>query len=71
MPKKKLSVAPAFKLVLFVVIALTLVSLAASILLALSAPQTDEVKKLIDACSTMYKAGFGAILGLLGGKVLP
>lgn len=71
MPKKDLPIAPAFKLVLFVVIALTLISFAASILLAIYAPQTDEVKKLIEASSTMYKAGFGAVIGLLGGKVLP
>lgn len=71
MAKKPLTVAPAFKLVLFVVVGFTILSLACSILLAIFGPQTEEVARLVEACATMYKVGGGAIMGLLGGKVLP
>ncbi len=62
-----------FKTVFWVVVVLTSVSLAVNALLAFfpPAPQTDAVKKVLDACDSTWKAGFGAILGLLGGKRLP
>lgn len=70
MPKEPLSVPSLFKLVFFASLALTLISLGAAILLAIFGPQTEEVKKLIDVCSSMFVAGCGAVLGLLGGKGL-
>jgi hypothetical protein len=57
--------------VLFVAVGLTLVSYVGSILLAVLPTQTEEIKRLIETGSTTYKMGFGAIIGLLGGKVLP
>mgnify|MGYP006951273415 CR=1 FL=1 len=68
--EKSVGVAPAFKLVLFTVVGLTFVSYLGSILL-LFAPHTDDTKSLIEAGSTIYKVGCGAIIGLLSGKVLP
>jgi hypothetical protein len=69
--EKTVSIAPAFKLVLFTVLGLTFASYIGSMLLVLLAPHTDETKSLIEAGSTIYKVGCGAIIGLLGGKVLP
>jgi hypothetical protein len=65
------TIAPAFKLVLFIVLALSVLSYVGSVLLALLAHPTDQTNNLIEAGSTIYKIGCGAIIGLLGGKVLP
>lgn len=69
--EKTLTIAPAFKLVLWLVVGLSVLSFGASILLALFAPPTDQTKNLIETGSTIFKMGCGAIIGLLGGKVLP
>ncbi|HWE35668.1 MAG TPA: hypothetical protein VG406_03785 [Isosphaeraceae bacterium] len=61
---------PAFRLVFFSVLGLTLLSLAASVYLVLREKQTDEIKRLAETCSTTWKLGFGAIGGLIGGKAL-
>lgn len=68
---KTVVIAPAFKLVLWVVVGLSLLSYGASICLALFAPPTDQTKNLIEAGSTIYKMGCGAVIGLIGGKALP
>ena len=69
--EKTLSIAPAFKLVLWIVVGLSILSFVASILLAVFAPPSDQTKNLIETGSTIFKMGCGAIIGLLGGKALP
>ncbi len=70
-PPGTVEMSPAFKLIFFSVLGLTILSLAACIALAISARQTDAIKNLIETTSTTWKMGFGAIIGLLGGKALP
>ncbi len=72
MPPKKApsQLTPAFLLVFATVVLLTLVSLGVSVYLALRPDPSEEVKRLIETCSTTWKLGFGAIVGLIGGKAL-
>jgi hypothetical protein len=52
--------------------ALTILSLVVAFVLALNVPEpSGTVERLIETCSTTWKMGFGAVIGLLGGKVLP
>ena len=62
-----------YKTVFWVVVTLTAGSLLVNFYLAVNPPelQTEAFKKVVDACDGTWKAGFGAILGLLGGKRLP
>jgi hypothetical protein len=41
-----------------------------SVGLAVWAQPTEQVVRIIDSCSSMFKLGFGAIIGLVGGKKL-
>ena len=59
-----------FRLILGCVVALSLVSLFAGIGLAVAVNQTPAIERLIESCSTTWKLGFGAIVGLIGGKAL-
>lgn len=70
-PVVNLHLTPAFKLVFLSVIALTVLSLVGCFVLVLSLkePLSDGVKGLIETCSTTWKLGFGAVVGLIGGKV--
>jgi hypothetical protein len=70
--ERVLTVAPHFKLVFLAVLCLTVISLITSIALTIAYDPhpSDEIKRLIDTCSTTWKMGFGAIVGLLGGKAL-
>jgi len=75
MPIKKdklddsLDVARIFKLIFLSVMSLTVLSLAVNVYLLFSFPTpSEEAKRLIETCSTTWKLGFGAILGLIGGK---
>jgi hypothetical protein len=61
---------PAFKLVISIVTSLTILSLGVSISLALYRQKSDQINALIETCSTTYKLGFGALVGLIGGKAL-
>ncbi len=63
-----LAFSPSFKLAFFTVLGLTILSLLVSVLLVLQDRQSTEAKQLIDSCSTTWKMGFGAIVGLIGGK---
>jgi hypothetical protein len=69
---KKIVAGPLFKFVLITVVGLTVLSLAVAVVLATLYPQpSDQVKGLIETCSTTFKIGCGAVFGLLGGKALP
>jgi hypothetical protein len=65
-----LPVPAAFKMTFLAVLGLTVLSMAVSIALVFYGHDTDQAKHLAETCSTTYKLGFGAILGLLGGKAL-
>jgi hypothetical protein len=60
-----------FKLVFLCMIGLTLLSLAVTLFLLIrfNAP-SEDVKRFIETCSTTWKMGFGAVVGLFGGKAL-
>lgn len=60
---------PTFKLVFLSVLSITMVSLALNVILVLVLDNpSNEAKNLMETCSTIVKAGFGAIVGLIGGK---
>jgi hypothetical protein len=62
-------VTPRFRLVLGTVLFLTVTLLAVDVILvlALSNPNA-QARSLMDLCSRLVTIGFGAIIGLLGGK---
>lgn len=66
-PKDVTPVSPQFKLIFFSVMALTVASGVACVVLA-SQSKGDESKQLVETFSTTWKIGFGAIVGLIGGK---
>ena len=60
-----------FRMVFLSVLGLTVLSLLTSAALATMVSEpSEEVKRLIETCSTTWKLGFGAIVGLIGGKTL-
>lgn len=61
---------PRFKLVFSTVVALTLLALALNVLLALLGGDSDQIRAAAEACSTTYKMGFGAIMGLMTQRVV-
>jgi hypothetical protein len=60
--------APHFKLIFCTVVAMTVLALVLNVLLAIFCRDSDQVKAVAETCSTTYKMGFGAIVGLIGGK---
>lgn len=54
-----------FKLTFCTLVALTLLALAVDVLLAVFGGDSDQVRTAVDTCSTTYKMGFGAIVGLM------
>lgn len=62
--------APHFKMIFTTVVALTVVALVLNVLLAVFGADTDQVRAAAETCSTTYKMGFGAIVGLIGAKAL-
>ena len=59
---------PRFKLIFSTVAALTALALILTVLLAAFGGDSEQVKAAAEACSTTYKMGFGAIVGLIGGR---
>jgi hypothetical protein len=68
-PENKSDLTPRFKLIFSTVAALTVLALILNVLLAMFGDGSEQVKATAEACSTTYKMGFGAIVGLIGGKV--
>lgn len=55
-------------LIFSTVVAMTVLALVLNVLLALLGSDSEQVKAVTETCSTAYKMGFGAIVGLIGGK---
>jgi hypothetical protein len=68
----KVTLTPTFKLVFLSLLGITVLSIIVSCPLAITmGPNPSDTKKaLFDACLTTWKLGFGAIIGLLGGKAM-
>jgi hypothetical protein len=63
-----IKVDPTFKLVFLSSITLTLLVGVGWFWAALFGPSTEAARSLVSGCETITKIGFGAIVGLLGGK---
>ncbi|MFF8322006.1 MULTISPECIES: hypothetical protein [Streptomyces] len=60
-----------FKLVFIGVMVITVFTLAASLYIGIFLENpTDAAKSAMDTCSTLANLGFGAMVGLLGGKAV-
>ena len=73
MPKRNLRTTartrgPVFVIVFTAVIVLSLVSLAVALYLASLPQPTNSQQQLIETCSTCWKLGFCAIVGMIGGR---
>lgn len=62
---------PVFKMVFLSILGLTILSAGTGIALAIFvASPSAELRGWNETCSTAFKLGFGAIVGLIGGKAL-
>jgi hypothetical protein len=66
---------PAFKLVFLSVLGLTILSMMIACPIAILLPPSQHPQNLqlnivFETCITTFKLGFGAMIGLLGGKAL-
>ena len=69
--RNSVTISPIFKLAFLSALALTVVSLLVVTTIAVFSSDgelTEYQKQLFETCSTTWKMGFGAILGLIGGK---
>lgn len=69
MPDNKSDLIDRFDLIFSTVAALTVLALILNVLLAVFGGDSPQVKAAAEACSMTYMMGFGAIVGLIGGKV--
>jgi len=67
--ENKSDLMPRFKLIFSTVATLTVLALILNVLLAAFGGDSEQVKAAAEVCSTTYMMGFGAIVGLIGGKV--
>ena len=70
-PIASLSLTPLFNLVFLSVLGLTVLSLIVSLYLVTRDNPSEDMRRLAETCSTTWKMGFGAVVGLIGGKALP
>jgi hypothetical protein len=66
-----IKVDPTFKLVFLGAFGLTVLAGTAWVLAALLAQPNDSTRSVINGCETLTQIGFGAVVGLLGGKTPP
>ncbi|MEV7700784.1 hypothetical protein AB0O62_30200 [Streptomyces sp. NPDC086779] len=60
-----------FKMVFIAVLLITIATLAANLYIAIFVEKpTEAAKSAMDTCSTLTNLGFGAMVGLLGGKAV-
>lgn len=65
------TLSPVFKLIFLSVLGITLLAFAVNVVLVLAiADPSDEATGLLETCSTITKLGFGAMVGLIGGKAI-
>lgn len=69
--RSQISLNVTFKMAFWAVLLLTIISAVASVFLATLENQTENVTALVETFSTTWKMGFGAFIGLIGGKTLP
>ncbi len=69
-PTGELRLPPHFRMVFFTTAGMTVLCLAIGGALAVSGPDTAAAREVISGCMTMAKIGFGAIVGLVGGRAL-
>lgn len=67
-PANKVEMSQSFKMTFIVVVGFTLIFLYVSFSLSSQQNLTPSQGDLINTCSTLVKLGFGAIVGLIGGK---
>lgn len=66
---KVTDITPRFKLVFATVFAITVLSLLMNLIIVLAGIKGLAADSFAETCSTAFKLGFGAIVGLVGGKV--
>ena len=67
---KKIELTSHFKLIFIAIFIFTLLSLIISFYLAFEEPMNPAQTKLFSSCDMIMKTGFGAIVGLIGGKTI-
>lgn len=70
--KSEITISPMFKLGFWAALILTISSMVLAVFLLPKDAQTtlsDQQKQLFETCNTTWKMGFGAIIGLIGGKL--
>jgi hypothetical protein len=64
------TLSPVFKLVFIAVLSITILSMFVTCFLVALHNDTDQGKALFELCASICKMGFGAMVGLLGGKAI-
>jgi hypothetical protein len=68
---KATTVSPVYKYAFLAVFLITLLAFGVYIWLSVEySKPSDAIKKVTDTCDFILKAGFGAMVGLIGGKAL-